>query len=45
VAARLTRFLSYHAAEIAGFTLIPFLVFDDVVPVADLRHAAATPQR
>lgn len=35
----LLRFLWYHAAEIAGFTLIPFLVwhhyFDDAVPLAD----------
>ena len=35
----LTRFLWYHAAEIAGFTLIPFLMwhhyFDDMVPMAD----------
>lgn len=34
------RFLWYHAAEIAGFTLIPFLAwhhyFDDMSPVADL---------
>jgi amino acid transporter, AAT family len=34
-----TRFLWYHAAEIAGFTLIPFLIwhhyFDDLVPQAD----------
>ena len=34
-----TRFLWYHAAEIAGFTLIPFLAwhhyFDDMVPMAD----------
>lgn len=33
------RFLWYHAAEIAGFTLIPFLAwhhyFDDSVPMAD----------
>lgn len=33
------RFLWYHAAEIAGFTLIPFLAwhhyFDDMVPMAD----------
>ena len=33
----LTRFLWYHAAEIAGFTLIPFLIwhhyFDDFSPV------------
>lgn len=35
----LMRFLWYHAAEIAGFTLIPFLVwhhyFDDMVPMQD----------
>jgi AAT family amino acid transporter len=35
----LLRFLWYHAAEIAGFTLIPFLVwhhyFDDMVPMQD----------
>jgi len=34
------RFLWYHAAEIAGFTLIPFLAwhhyFDDMSPVADV---------
>lgn len=34
-----TRFLWYHAAEIAGFTLIPFLAwhhyFDDMAPSAD----------
>ena len=33
------RFLWYHAAEIAGFTLIPFLIwhhyFDDMAPQAD----------
>jgi len=33
------RFLWYHAAEIAGFTLIPFLAwhhyFDDMCPMAD----------
>jgi len=38
--AELLRFLWYHAAEIAGFTLIPFLAwhhyFDDMVPMADL---------
>ncbi|MFO1431058.1 MAG: hypothetical protein U1F76_13085 [Candidatus Competibacteraceae bacterium] len=37
--AELIRFLWYHAAEIAGFTLIPFLAwhhyFDDMVPMAD----------
>jgi AAT family amino acid transporter len=35
-----TRFLWYHAAEIAGFTLIPFLIwhhyFDDMAPGADV---------
>lgn len=35
--AELLRFLWYHAAEIAGFTLIPFLAwhhyFDDIIPV------------
>lgn len=34
------RFLWYHAAEIAGFTLIPFLIwhhyFDDMAPGADV---------
>ncbi len=34
------RFLWYHAAEIAGFTLIPFLAwhhyFDDMVPMDDV---------
>jgi AAT family amino acid transporter len=34
------RFLWYHAAEIAGFTLIPFLAwhhyFDDMVPMSDV---------
>ena len=38
-AAERTRFLWYHAAEIAGFTLIPFLIwhhyFDDMAPQAD----------
>ncbi|MBF0572267.1 MAG: hypothetical protein HQK69_00700 [Desulfamplus sp.] len=37
-AAEQTRFLWYHAAEVAGFTLIPFLAwhhyFDDMVPMA-----------
>ncbi|MBZ4659672.1 MAG: hypothetical protein JG766_1595 [Desulfacinum sp.] len=37
--AELIRFLWYHAAEIAGFTLIPFLIwhhyFDDMAPQAD----------
>ena len=41
----LTRFLWYHSAEIAGFTLIPFLAwhhyFDDIVPVADKDSWAA----
>lgn len=41
----LTRFLWYHAAEIGGFTLIPFLVwhhyFDDAVPMADKDSWAA----
>jgi AAT family amino acid transporter len=40
-----TRFLWYHAAEIAGFTLIPFLAwhhyFDDMVPMADKDSWAA----
>ncbi len=35
-----TRFLWYHAAEIAGFTLIPFLIwhhyFDDLAPGKDV---------
>ena len=35
-----TRFLWYHAAEIAGFTLIPFLAwhhyFDDMAPMSDI---------
>ncbi len=35
-----TRFLWYHAAEIAGFTLIPFLIwhhyFDDMAPGKDV---------
>jgi AAT family amino acid transporter len=35
-----TRMLWYHAAEIAGFTLIPFLAwhhyFDDMCPMADV---------
>jgi AAT family amino acid transporter len=35
-----TRFLWYHAAEIAGFTLIPFLIwhhyFDDLAPGNDV---------
>jgi amino acid transporter, AAT family len=35
-----TRFLWYHAAEIAGFTLIPFLAwhhyFDDMCPMTDI---------
>lgn len=37
--AELIRFLWYHAAEIAGFTLIPFLIwhhyFDDICPMKD----------
>jgi len=40
-----TRFLWYHAAEIAGFTLIPFLAwhhyFDDMAPMADKDSWAA----
>lgn len=36
----MTRFLWYHAAEIAGFTLIPFLIwhhyFDDMCPMSDV---------
>jgi AAT family amino acid transporter len=43
--AELIRFLWYHAAEIAGFTLIPFLIwhhyFDDMVPMADKDSWAA----
>jgi AAT family amino acid transporter len=39
-AAEKTRFLWYHAAEIAGFTLIPFLAwhhyFDDMCPMTDI---------
>jgi amino acid transporter, AAT family len=39
-AAERTRFLWYHAAEIAGFTLIPFLIwhhyFDDMAPMTDI---------
>ncbi len=39
------RFLWYHAAEIAGFTLIPFLAwhhyFDDMVPMKDLDSWAS----
>jgi amino acid transporter, AAT family len=39
-AAERTRFLWYHAAEIAGFTLIPFLAwhhyFDDMAPMTDI---------
>jgi AAT family amino acid transporter len=35
----LVRFLWYHSAEIAGFTLMPFLIwhhyFDDMAPFAD----------
>ncbi len=37
--AELIRFLWYHAAEIAGFTLVPFLIwhhyFDDMCPMQD----------
>ena len=40
-----TRFLWYHAAEIAGFTLIPFLqwhhYFDDMAPMKDKDSWAA----
>ncbi len=40
-----TRFLWYHAAEIAGFTLIPFLAwhhyFDDMAPMSDIDSWAA----
>ena len=43
--AELLRFLWYHAAEIAGFTLIPFLIwhhyFDDMVPMTDKDSWAA----
>ena len=43
--AELIRFLWYHAAEIAGFTLIPFLAwhhyFDDMVPLPDVDSWAA----
>ena len=43
--AELLRFLWYHAAEIAGFTLIPFLIwhhyFDDMVPMEDKDSWAA----
>ena len=43
--AELNRFLWYHAAEIAGFTLIPFLIwhhyFDDMVPMPDVDSWAA----
>jgi AAT family amino acid transporter len=39
------RFLWYHAAEIAGFTLIPFLIwhhyFDDMAPMEDKDSWAA----
>jgi AAT family amino acid transporter len=39
------RFLWYHAAEIAGFTLVPFLAwhhyFDDMVPMQDKDSWAA----
>ena len=41
----MARFLWYHAAEIAGFTLIPFLIwhhyFDDMVPMPDVDGWAA----
>jgi AAT family amino acid transporter len=41
----LVRFLWYHAAEIAGFTLIPFLIwhhyFDDMAPMQDKDGWAA----
>lgn len=41
----MTRFLWYHAAEIAGMTLIPFLIwhhyFDDMVPMDDKDSWAA----
>ena len=41
----MARFLWYHAAEIAGFTLIPFLVwhhyFDDMVPMPDVDSWSA----
>lgn len=40
-----TRLLWYHAAEIAGFTLFPFLIwhhfFDDMVPMKDKDSWAA----
>lgn len=40
-----TRFLWYHAAEIAGFTLIPFLAwhhyFDDMAPMKDIDSWSA----
>jgi len=43
--AELLRFLWYHAAEIAGFTLMPFLIwhhyFDDMVPMDDKDSWAA----
>ena len=43
--AELNRFLWYHAAEIAGFTLIPFLIwhhyFDDMAPMPDKDSWAA----
>jgi len=45
IAAEQTRFLWYHAAEIAGFTLIPFLIwhhyFDDMCPMSDVDSWAA----
>jgi amino acid transporter, AAT family len=41
----MARFLWYHAAEIAGFTLMPFLAwhhyFDDMVPMPDVDSWAA----
>jgi AAT family amino acid transporter len=41
----LMRFLWYHAAEIAGFTLMPFLAwhhyFDDLVPLPDVDSWSA----
>jgi AAT family amino acid transporter len=45
-AAEKTRFLWYHAAEIAGFTLIPFLIwhhyFDDMRRMTDKRFLGAS---
>jgi len=41
----MARFLWYHAAEIAGFTLFPFLAwhhyFDDMVPMPDVDSWSA----